>query len=277
MGLYTKDLLDWEEGAKLSIKDYLTKKYPGDDNRYFVSRMLEYLDRCDNTQQRIFTDFLDPIKVKIVLEISKSNADISIGLYGVFEEAERQMAAVFPEWDRVEPREYPIVIFRITDKGWGKTLNHRDYLGALLGIGIKREKVGDLVVRDGSCLAAVHQDIAGFIETTLERTGRSKVKIERIDTADLELKPEFKEKRITVASPRLDGIVGEALNLSRAKSAGLINTEKVKVNWEVCTRTDITLQEGDIISVRGEGKFKVQELAGVTKKGRSVMIVKKYI
>lgn len=239
--------------------------------------MLEYLDRCDTTHQRIFTDFLDPVKVKIATELSKSHSGPCVGFHGGFEDAERQMAAVFPQWDHVEPGEYPIIMLKITDRGWGKPLTHRDYLGALLGGGIKRDKIGDLLVREKACLASVHRDIAGFVETNMDRAGKSSVQVEIVDTRNLELKPEFKEKRITVASPRLDGVIGAMLGLSRAKSAGLIAGEKVKVNWEICTKANAALQEGDIVSVRGHGKFKIGELAGITKKGRAAMVIKKYI
>ncbi len=259
------------------MKDYLTRKYSGDENRYFVSRMIEYSKRCERTQQRIFTDFLDPIKVKIAWEISKTCDGISMGLYGGFEEAERRMAVILPEWDSIEPKEYPIEMLKMTDKGWGGALSHRDYLGALLGIGIKREKIGDLVVGEGFCLAAIHRDIAGFVETNMERAGRNSVTVEKVDANALELKPEFREMRITVTSPRLDGVIGPVFGLSRAKSAKLIAAGKVKVNWEVCTRTDTALQEGDIVSAGGKGKFKVREIAGVTKKGRTIVVTDKYI
>lgn len=260
----------------MSVKDYFTKRYPGDQNKYFIGSMMEYLNRCERTHKRIFTDFLNPLQVKIAAEMAKSQNSVMLDFYGMFQEAERQVAVFFPDWDRPEPGDYPIVMFRITDKGWGRALNHRDYLGALLGLGIKREKIGDLVVRDNTCLAAVHEDIAGFVETNLERAGRNSVKIERVDISDLDLKPKFKEKRITVASPRLDSIVGSVFNISRSKAAGLISAEKIKVNWEICNQTNYTLRQGDIVSVRGKGKFKARELAGVTKKGRNIIFIDKY-
>ncbi|MDI6705258.1 MAG: RNA-binding protein [Firmicutes bacterium] len=277
MGQVREELYDAGEGVKLSIKDYLVKKYPGEENKYFVGRMLEYLDRCENTQQRIFTDFLDPLKVKIAAEMSRHCNGSCINFYGGFEEAERRIAAVSPEWDRVKLEEYPVVLLKITDKGWGKGLNHRDYLGALLGLGIKRDKIGDLLVRDRVCLAAVHQDIVGFVEMNLERAGNSRVDVERVYAGDPALRPEFKEIRVTVASPRLDGVVGAVFGLSREKSSRYINGEKVRVNWEVCIRPDIALKEGDIVSVRGEGKFKVQGFTGLTKKGRTIIHIDRYV
>jgi RNA-binding protein YlmH len=261
----------------LSVKDYLLGRYPGDENRIFIGRMTEYLDRCDKKQQRVFTDFLHPLQAKIACEMARSYNAVSLSLHGGFEDCERRMAVLFPEWDHVEPQEFPIVILKMTDRGWGRALSHRDFLGALLGLGIKREKVGDLLVRDRDCFAAVHRDIAGFVEANLERAGRSSIIVQRVAGEDLHIEPKYCEMRITVASPRLDGVVAAVFGLSRAKSAGLINSEKVKVNWEVETRTDTALQEGDIVSVTGKGKFKVEGSPGVTKKGRSVMVIKKYI
>jgi RNA-binding protein YlmH len=252
-------------------------RYPGDENKIFIGRLMEYINRCDITQQRIFTDFLHPLQVKMAYELARSQNRVLLDFYGGFEDAERKMAAFFPEWDGVEPQDFPIVMLKITDKSWGRALNHRDYLGALLGLGIKREKVGDLLTREGICHAAVHRDIAKFVENNLERAGKNSVNVERLSKDEPQLGPKYEEKRITVASHRLDGVIGAVFGLSRAKSSGLVNGEKVKINWEVCTRTDIALQPGDIVSVAGKGKFKVDDLAGKTKKDRSVIIIKKYI
>ncbi|MGI6704002.1 MAG: RNA-binding protein [Clostridia bacterium] len=261
----------------MSVKDYLLGRYPGDENKIFIGRMMEYLDRCDKKQQKLFTDFLHPLQVKMACEMARSYNAVSLSLHGGFKDCERRIAAIFPEWDHVVPEEFPIVVLKITDRGWGRALSHRDFLGALLGLGIKREKVGDLLVRDKNCFAAVHRDIAGFVEANLGRAGRSTLLVQRAAGEDLNIAPEYDKKRITVASPRLDSVVSAVFGLSRAKSAGLINGEKVKVNWEVCTRTDNVLQQGDIVSAGGKGKFKVEEFSGVTKKGRSVMVIKKYI
>ncbi|NLO25218.1 MAG: hypothetical protein GX114_03620 [Clostridiales bacterium] len=260
----------------MSVKDYLLGRYPGDENKYFIGRMMEYLNRCERNKQRVFTDFLHPLQVKIATELARSQSSVQLGFHGGFEDAERRMAVFLPEWDSVKPEEFPVEILKITDRGWGRTLSHRDFLGALLGIGINREKVGDLLVRERVCFAAVHRDIAGFVETNLERAGRSSVTVERVAGEDLQIAPKYSEMRITVASPRLDSVVGSVFGLSRAKSAGLINSEKVKVNWDVCNRTDAALQQGDIVSVGGKGKFKVGEFAGTTKKGRSIMVIKLY-
>ncbi len=260
----------------MSVKDYLLNRYPGDENKYFIGRMMEYLDRCERNNQRVFTNFLHPLQAKIACEMVRSCNAVSLILHGGFEDCERRIAALFPEWDSVQPEEFPIVVLKITDRGWGRTLSHRDFLGALLGLGIKREKVGDLIVREKICFAAVHRDIAGFVEVNLERAGRSSIIVQRVAGEDLHIEPKYCEMRITVASPRLDGVVAAVFGLSRAKSSGLINGEKVKVNWEAETRTDTALQEGDIVSLTGKGKFKVGELAGVTKKGRTAMVIKKY-
>jgi len=261
----------------LSVKDYLLSRYPGDENRIFIGRMMEYLDRCERTRQRIFTDFLHPLQVKIATELAKSQSSVQLDFHGGFEDAERRMAVFLPDWDSVQSEEFPIVILKMTDRGWSRTLSHRDFLGALLGLGIKREKMGDLLVRERICFAAVHRDIAGFLETNLERAGRSSLIVQRAAGEDLHIEPKYNEMRITVASPRLDGVVGAVFGLSRAKAAGLIKGEKVKQNWEIEIRTDTALQQGDIVSVGGKGKFKVGEFAGVTKKGRSVMVIKRYI
>lgn len=260
----------------MTVKEYYLKKYPEDEFKYFVGRVFELLERCSSSYRIIFTDFLDPLQTKVAVDIAKHFGDVKVQPYGGFEEAERSIVAIFPQWDRVKLEDYPLSIIKIENKGWGRELSHRDYLGALLSTGIKREKLGDLLVSDRVCWAAVYSDVVDYVKMNLERVGSNKVEVKGA-TGPGEVPPvRFKELRSTVASPRLDAVIGTAFGLSRGKAMKYISGEKVKVNWEMCIHPETLLEVGDIVSVRGEGKFKVLEIAGTTKKGRTVIVLNRY-
>ena len=94
-----------KEGQSLSVKDYLLNRYPGDENKYFIGRMMEYLNRCERNKQKVFTDFLHPLQARIACEMARSYNGVSLSLHGGFEDCERRIAALYPEWDH-EPQDF---------------------------------------------------------------------------------------------------------------------------------------------------------------------------
>lgn len=261
----------------MSINEYYLKKYSREDTKYFVSRIFELIERAEKGKKVIFTDFLDPLQRRIAMEITGHYGIVNAAVNGGLEEAERGIIAFHIPDINVNPEEFPISFIKIEDKGWGKELSHRDYLGALLAAGIKREKIGDLVVREKICWVVVHRDIEEYLLMNLDRVGRNVVEVRSIKNIDDLPVIRFKEIKSTVASLRLDAAVGAAFNLSRNNALKYIRGDKAKLNWELCVRPDAVLQEGDVVSVRGKGKFKIKAITGSTRKGRTGVIINKYI
>lgn len=257
-------------------RDYYFKKYPDTELKYIISRMFELIERAQEVKKPLFTDFLDPFQRRIALEISTGSAVKALS-WGGFQEAERSIVGFFAPEIELSEGDFPLSFIKIEDKGWGKGLNHRDYLGALLGTGIKRDKIGDLVVREKTCWAAVHSDVEEYLAVNLDRVGRNRVEVSIVEGSEELPLPRFREVRVTVASARLDAVIGAAFTLSRGSALEYIKGEKVKVNWEPCIRPGTPLKEGDVISVRGKGKFRITEIAGLTRKGRIGMIISMYI
>ena len=144
-------------------------------------------------------------------------------------------------------------------------------------LGIKREKVGDILVDDKGADILIKTDILKFILANLtELTRFQKSKIEEIELNELRQIEEKKEKfTITVSSNRLDNIVAELAKCSRSKANELILQERVLVNYQTITRQTKEIKENDRITIRGKGRFEIKEKVGNTKKGRIVIEVEK--
>ena len=157
-------------------------------------------------------------------------------------------------------------------------MSHRDYLGSILGLGIDRSKTGDILVFDGSALCYVKKEISDYIASNIEKVGRNSVKAKVVDISDIELpKLKTEEKSFTVASLRIDAVAGGAFNIPRGKIQLLIEGEKTFLNFLPEISPSKTVGEGDMISVRGFGRFKILSVNGKTKKDRISITVLKYV
>ena len=160
----------------------------------------------------------------------------------------------------------------------GCGLTHRDYLGSILGLGITREKIGDLLVGSASCDVLLLPEIADYLLLNLESAGRVRLKVHALPLSDLEL-PQIQVKTVrdTVAALRLDAVMASGFSLSRGKAADLISAGRVQLNHRECGKCDRTVAQGDVISCRGLGKCSVKEIGGLSKKGRTMIVLERYI
>jgi RNA-binding protein YlmH len=197
--------------------------------------------------------------------------------YGGYRRSERQRLVLVPDFLLVEAIEPRLAYLQITPaKATG--LTHQDYLGALLGLGLKREKTGDLILVDDGCQAVVVEEVAPFIQANLERIGRIGAATTAIEPEQLQVPPErIKEIKTTVASPRLDAVASDGFGVSRTRMAREIKAGRVRVNWRLETNPDKLLQADDVISIRGRGRVILAELSGRTKKGRIGLVLKRLI
>ena len=158
---------------------------------------------------------------------------------------------------------------------WGAI---RDFLGSLMGLGIVREKIGDILVGPDSADLVVLDTVEDFLLGSWDSAGRAHLTVTALEPAHLHI-PEVKcqEVRDTVSSLRLDAIASTGFRLARGKAAALIESGKVQVNWRECAKPDRLLAEGDTVSARGFGKFELTEVGGVTKKGRTSVLLKRYV
>ena len=169
---------------------------------------------------------------------------------------------------------FPIVPLTFTYRE-RDVLSHRDFLGALLSLEIKRELVGDILTAEGYTVAFVHETAADLV-SALDKIGKVGVRCEKGITKSL---PTQQTKRIdtTVSSLRLDCIVSAAVNTSRERSASLIKSGMVNADFSPCLNVSTEVKENTVISVRGHGRYRLSEISGETRKGRLRIVIEKYI
>ena len=207
-----------------------------------------------------------------IIENQNLYAKIPHTLRGVFEEAERKVLILGTEENTEEDF---LDILEITSN---EKLSHREILGSILGLGIKREVVGDISIEENKANVIVLKDISKYIIQNLDKVGREKVKIKKITKEEIiEIRPKYDEFNTTVASLRLDAIISACYGVARGVSTKLIEAEKVNINYVMTTNDSKTIKQGDLISVRGFGRFTVEEIVGETRKGRIRVTIKKYI
>lgn len=239
----------------------------------FVSRISELAERSLRDQQPHWTDFLEPPELEQAQAVLGWKVGVRFQAYGGYHQSERRRLVVYPDFYLAETIEPALAFLKITPQ-IKTTLGHRDYLGALLSLGLKREKIGDILVSEEGCQVIVHPDLAEYIRFHLESVANSKVDIEFIEAEQLN-PPNQREKEIrsTVASLRLDAIAALGFGESRTKMVREIKAERVKVNWKPVKNPDQLVNPGDIISMRGRGRVIFRELSGKSKKGRQGIVL----
>jgi RNA-binding protein YlmH len=246
------------------------------EDRVLVNGLFEYVKACTSGDAFRYTDFLDPRQQKIAEDVLRNQQNISYSFFGGIEGSERAVCIIYDTNYVIASEDIPITILSIT---WGKSskkLSHRDFLGSIMGCGIKREKVGDIILDEDRAYVACMSDIFRYLSYNLNKVGSVAVSVSEIDEAQ---KHEEKVKVITstVASLRLDSLIATGYGVSRAKAAEVIKSGKVKVNWEDIASSSREMKQGDVISLRGGGRIVLEEISGTTKKDRVKILIKKYL
>ena len=221
-----------------------------------------------------FIGFLDERQAPLGQEALQWRGEENWCVWGGFEEAQRVMLGIFPGAPEREDFPFTAVtfLFRKEDK-----LTHRDFLGSLMALGIQRETLGDILVEEGRCVLFAQNEIAGYILSQCQKIGRTGVRVAPGAQAPYPVGMGKQEIRAVVASERVDCVVGALTKCSRSQSLELIRAELVTHNYAVGRSASQEVRGGDIISVRGKGKFRVLALEDQTKKGRLVLQAEKYI
>ena len=251
------------------------------EDRLLLAKVLDRAEQAGNRNVPASTDFLSPQQQMMTLDLLRlagfpESGYSRLGGYGG---AERNLFLFLPDWmdpDDAESQS-PIRCLRASFREAEK-LTHRYFLGSLMGMGIVREKVGDILVAPGSADLMVLDTVADFLLQSWDSAGRAKLTVTAIEPYNIHI-PEIKcqEVRDTVSSLRLDAVASTGFKMARGKAADLIASGRVQVNWRECTKPDKLLAAGDTVSARGFGKFELTEVGGVTRKGRTSIVLKRYV
>ena len=251
------------------------------DDRLLLAKVLDRAEQANARNIPAATDFLSPQQQIVTLDLLRQAGIPETGYarLGGYEGAERNLFLFLPDWlDRSDAEsQSPIRCLRAAFREEEK-LTHRDFLGSLMGMGIVREKVGDILVGPGSADLLVLDTVADFLLQSWDSAGRAKLAVTEIDPAYIHIpQVQCQEVRDTVFSLRLDAVASTGFRMARGKAADLIASGRVQVNWRECTKPDKLLAAGDTVSARGFGKFELTEVGGVTKKGRTAIVLKRYV
>ena len=257
-------------------KKYLLDFAENDEEKLEFSRMYDLFERCGNKNIQTFTPFLTP--AMIVKAQRAFSGEENVGFYGGYDEAERKIMSFSPfykiETDIIS--DYPIDALKIYTKD-KKVFSHRDYLGSVLSLGIKREKTGDIIISDTCAYLMCTDDISEFLIYNFKKIAHSNIFVEKCEKTCYNFKKQFKEVNFTVSSLRLDAVVSSFTKKSRTQSADFIKKGIVNLNYLCETNVSKAVKDGDIISVKGFGKTVLKTDNLLTRKGRINITLKIYV
>ncbi len=235
-----------------------------------LNHLKDLAARRDNGNYCLFSHFLSPD----ILPDAKGVGNICF--FGGYDDAERCMAALYPDYMDKAEIQWPISALLIVPAD-GKRYTHRDYLGTLMSLGIKRQVLGDIVAREKDAVLFCDDTIKEFILMNLTRLAGTSVMVREL--ADEEELPTREYEKVcgSVASERLDCVVAFICKTSRNNAAEIISSGRVLVNYKEQTGVSAGIKPGDRITVRGLGKYIYDGQEKVTKKGRLIVALRKYI
>ena len=241
-----------------------------------AGRLKDLAENCYHRNIPAFSAFLNLNEQNILESIKAKLPPVCVLTEGGYNLAERRMAVFLPYSEFYYT--LPISIIRInrTDKRFTAELSHRDYLGALMNLGIDRAMLGDIVLIEDNAYVFCSKKIADYIMDNLLKVRNDLVNCTLVEGLPNDFSPSYKEITGTVASLRLDAVISMAFNESRSHSVSYIESGLVFVNGRLITTNAYNLKENDIISVRGHGRFKYMYTKSETKKGRYFIVLNKY-
>lgn len=260
-------------------KHALLKSYCQPDEKLLLAKVLDQADLSLKRHIVCFTDFLDPSIRGKAFELLKYVRDLKVKCFGGYEDAERVVFAMYPDYMDDEDIYFPVDVVKITyNAKFSSALSHRDFLGSILGLGIERVKLGDILVYDAEAYCFADSSISSYITANLEKVSHTKVSAQIVDMSGIKI-PEKKidVKNVTVSSLRADTVFGAVFGKSRSEMQDLIRAERASVNWCTVKSVSDIIKEGDVLSLKGSGRGILMEIGGTTKKGRIVITVGRYI
>ena len=245
---------------------------------FFLKRIRELANLSYQRDIVTFSDFLNLNEQNMVNSLKQQFPQVIMENFGGYENAERQMVAFHPDalaftW------EYPIDCLKIEPKAikFSESLTHRDYLGVLLNLGIERSVIGDIVVQEKAAWFFCQNKMTDFFLDNLCRVRHTNILITKVDDPDELPRPKLEAINGTCASVRLDSLISLAFKASRSSMVSYIEGGQVFVNGKLITSNGYEPKEGDIISVRGKGRFIFDGMSHQTKKGRCGVRILRYI
>jgi RNA-binding protein YlmH len=237
------------------------------EEKDFIDEVLESIRQVEEKYAPKLMDFLDPRKQQIMSSLLGKNAEVKVAFFGGTKQAERKRALLYPPYFSVQQEDFQVTLFEILYPQKFAVLNHRDVLGSLMGLGLRREKFGDILAKEGRFQFLVAAEMADFVKLHYRQAGKVPIQLEEKNLEEaIESEESWQPVQTTVTSLRLDVMISSYAKLSRQKVQTMIKSGLVKVNWKVVDNPSFQCEEGDVISVRGKGRCKLLSIDDKTKK-----------
>ena len=234
------------------------------EERQFIDQVLGWIDHVQMQYVPRLTDFLDPRELEITRMLVGTNGDVRVSFFGGSQEAERKRAFFYPDYYEPQIEDYELTIYELSYSAKFTTLKHRQILGTLMSVGLKREKFGDIWIEGDRVQFVVAKEVASYLEMNISKMGKAGVKFHEVHADQvMQVTEQWKESQVTVSSMRLDTVLSALANISRQKSQTLVQQGRVKVNWKLVENPSYEIRESDVLSTRGIGRMKIFSIEGL--------------
>lgn len=244
---------------------------------FLLEHLIDLSEKSDRQGVYAFSDFLTPEEQSALLGIKRQVGYFE--LFGGADGTERNVARFGREADLGYSEDFPILCLKVSPRNvkFAQTLSHRDYLGALMSLGIERNLIGDIIVKEHSAYIFCLEKIKDYLTDHLTSIRHTEVKTEICAALPEGKLFETVEMRLTVSSLRIDCVTAGVINKSRGSVDELLRQKKIFLNSAICENGAKTLSPGDKVSVRGFGKFILSDVLGTSKKGKEMILIEKYV
>lgn len=261
----------------MADREKIIRYYRGTEGADTAVKLVDMAEAVTRNRKFKVSDFLDPFGIEIAVTVAANYPNIKVDFSGGYEGAERQKAAFIHD-DFLGNVTFPFVVIKASWHDQFYHISHRDVLGSLIGTGIERSIIGDILLKNDHVKIILDAAMADFVKQNLNKIASANIQIEDASLDDIEPKIErCKEIKATVASLRIDSVAAAGFGSSRSKISDDISADKLKINWQAVKNASQMVKAGDIISMRGRGRVEVAEIGGQTKKGRTGVFLKRYL
>jgi RNA-binding protein YlmH len=259
----------------MNKKEFLSKIAIDDAN--LLGNIYDKYRLCVDTGMKVGTEEFYSPDIWSEIDRIKNHLEVNTIFEGPFEYSERRRIYFMPKDSEYYEMENENVKLCLINKSLFKNLEHKDYLGAIMSLGIKRELVSDLVVDGSKCYFMTNKSVAHMIENNIKQAGRNPIEVEILEEDFKMPLPKFEEEIKVVSSLRLDAIISLLVNVSRNDAVDLILSKKVVVDYKINIDKSYSIKENSVISIRKGGKFIFVGILGNTKKDKIRIKIKRFV
>lgn len=235
----------------------------------FVESATGFIQQASDEYRPILTHFLNPRQQYILSTLVNRDTDLKLMLNGGYNGAEMKRAIVYPDYVEAASLDFGLNLFEIEYPTKFTQLQHGQILGSILGAGIDRQVLGDIITDGVRWQVFTTDEMSQYIASQVDRMGKIKVRlVSQPMTESIVPLDAWEEESTTLSSTRLDSIIATGFHLSRHHAKELIEAGKIQLNWTPFEHPDYQLAYQDVISVRGFGRVRLISVDGVTKKDK---------